>query len=246
MAERVGGASDGLSFWTPALRALWTPAPRLQTALSAYAARALSAHATFAYVPSSARTRVGFEIGGPYLAMHVRANLVEQRDGSSRLARAVACVRARLTATNTSRLFVATMYSANRRALAQALRPHGISVHWLGRSMEAQGESAAASDSALLDMMLMGGATEVLVTPGSTFGYVAQGLAGRRATVYGGTHTSRELVGPSAQDCSAVSTTEPNFHYLRHALRAFRSCRDGEREAKARSSELVHRSSMLH
>ena len=80
-------------------------------------------------------------------------------------------------------------------------------------------ESSAASDSALADMLLMGGAREVLVSPGSTFGYVAQGLAGRRATIYGGTHTSRELVGHDTRHCSAIATSEPNFHFLKHALK---------------------------
>ena len=81
--------------------------------------------------------------------------------------------------------------------------------------MEAQSESASGADSALADMLLMGGAVEVLVTPGSTFGYVVHGLSGGRATLYGGTHTSRELVGPKAGDCTAVRTSEPNFHFLK-------------------------------
>ena len=37
----------------------------------------------------------------------------------------------------------------------------------------------------LVFMLLMGGAVEVLVTPGSTFGYVVHGLSGGRATLYG-------------------------------------------------------------
>ena len=79
--------------------------------------------------------------------------------------------------------------------------------------MEAQASRAKGRFS-LADMVLMGGAREVLVTPGSTFGYVAQGLAGRRAITYGGTHTSRELVGPqqlnarASRRVSQISTSQ--------------------------------------
>ena len=178
--------------------------------------------------------------------MHIRVSLSQQSDGRNRLAEAVTCVRSRLAAANATRLFVATMYQSNRRALSSALAPHGVSVHWFGKSMEAQAESTAGSDSALADMLLMGGAAEVLVTPGSTFGYVAQGLAGSRATTYGGTHTSRELVGKAGPDCAAVATSEPNFHFLQHALRAHRSCKAGAGAALARHSEMYQRSAMKH
>ena len=138
------------------------------------------------------------------------------------------------------------MYQTNRRMLSAELRPHGVRVHWFGKSMEAQAESTAGADSALADMLLMGGAREVLVTPGSTFGYVVHGLSGGRATLYGGTHTSRDLVGPAALDCSAVPTSEPNFHFLRHALRTYPTCRAGAREARARGSDIYERSAMQH
>ena len=226
MAEALEG-DGGLSLWTPGIRSLWRPRPRLGERIDAFMASSGLA-------------------GGAYVAMHVRSNLVEQRDSSRRLSSAVACARSRLAATNSSTLFLATMFSANRRALKEALAPSGIRVQWLGRAIEAQGESREASDGALVDMLLMGRAREVLVTPGSTFGYVAQGLAGRRATVYGGTHTSRELVGPAARDCSSVGTSEPNFHFLKHALRSFSACRVGARAAAARGSALYERSSKLH
>lgn len=218
--------SGGQSLWTPGLQALWTPNARLAARIAAFKAKA------------------GFELGS-YVAMHVRINFADQRDGSRRLHQAITCARTRLVASNTTKLFVATMYASNRRALKEALATDGISVHWLGRAMEAQGESREGSDSALADMVLMGGAREVLVTPGSTFGYVAQGLAGRRAITYGGTHTSRELVGPQQAQCSSVPTSEPNFHFLKHALR-LEACKAGLRNARARGSEIYQRSSMQH
>ena len=46
----------------------------------------------------------------PYVAMHVRSSLADQRDGRQRLDDAVRCARARLAAANASTLFVATMY----------------------------------------------------------------------------------------------------------------------------------------
>ena len=172
--------------------------------------------------------------------------------------------------------FTAHRYSANRKGLSTALSHHGITTHWFGKSVEAQSESASGADSALADMLLMGGAVEVLVTPGSTFGYVVHGpllslLSGGRATLYGGTHTSRELVGPKAGDCTAVRTSEPNFHFLKvravcskakaskptpdpltpsfslqHAIRGYKSCRQGAAEAIKRGSEIYRRSAMQH
>jgi hypothetical protein len=224
-AARVSNASASL--WTPALRAIWRPSPRLAKRLDAYVRRA-SLHSQ------------------RYLAMHIRVNFASQRDGPSKVAGAAACVLSRLRAHNASHLFLATMYASNRRSISASLGLHGIRVHWYGKSMEAQAESTDASDSALADMLLMGGAEEVLVTPGSTFGYVAQGLAGRRATIYGGTHTSRDLVGPAQADCSGVATPEPNFHFLRHAISRYSACRAGARDAKKRGSAMYRLSSMQH
>ena len=226
-ASALAAADAPRSLWTPALRALWKPSARLESRLHAYARQ----------------SQLQSE---PYVAMHMRISLADQRDGQRKLETAAACARSRLAAANASHLFLATMYQSNRRALSAALGRSGVRVHWFGRSMEAQAESSAASDSALADMLLMGGAREVLVTPGSTFGYVAQGLAGRRATVYGGTHTSRDLVGPAARDCSGVATSEPNFHFLRHATNRYESCRAGAREAKKRDSAMYRLSSMQH
>lgn len=222
-----GAAASVPSLWTPGLRALWRPSPRLAARLATY-------------------TRKAALDTERYVAMHVRVNFADQRDGQQKLARAVACARSRLTAANASRLFLATMYASNRKALSSALGPLGVQVHWFGRAMEAQAESTAASDSALADMLLMGGAHEVLVTPGSTFGYVVQGLTGRRATIYGGTHTSRDLVGPAQTDCSAVATPEPNFHFLRHAINRYDECRRGAREAEKRGSTVYRLSAMKH
>ena len=221
------GAAYAPSLWTPAVRALWRPATRLVARIDAF-------------------RRSSQLDAGPYVAMHIRVNFADQSERSRKLESAIECARSRLRASNSSRLFLATMFASNRHAIQAALQPNGISVHWFGKSMEAQAESTASSDSALADMLLMGGAREVLVTPGSTFGYVVQGLAGRRATLYGGTHTSRDLVGPAARDCSAVRTSEPNFHFLRHALSRYAACRLGAQEARKRGSVIYRLSAMQH
>ena len=85
-----------------------------------------------------------------------------------------------------------------------------------------------------------------MVGPGSTFGYVAHGLTGGRATLYGPTHISRDLIGPAGEDCAAVPTSEPHFHFLKHAVRAYASCRLGAANATRRGSELYRRSTVLH
>mgnify|MGYP004357565177 CR=1 FL=1 len=56
----------------------------------------------------------------------------------------------------------------------------------------------------------------------------------------------RELVGHDTRHCSAIATSEPNFHFLKHALKKFGACRAGAKEAHARSSEMYRLSSMQH
>ena len=178
----------------------------------------------------------------PFVAMHVRMSLkARQAENAAR------CARARLAANNASTLFLATLYGANRRMLEQMLRASGHTVVWYGRTLEAQGESQTGSDAALADMWLMGRAQEVMVNAGSTFGYVAQGLSGGRATRYGGTHTSAQFVGKTGpNDCHAVGTAEASFHLLPQAMRASAACRAGEREAWRRSSALFASSTVKH
>lgn len=121
------------------------------------------------------------------------------------------------------------MHEPTRHALAAALP--GVEVIWFGRALGAQGASSRAIVSAVSDMWLMGAGTEarllsfsnlrvdrrarvafitfspplslkVMITPGSTFGYVAHAISGGRATMYGGTHTSHDLIGAtSIHDC---------------------------------------------
>mmetsp|Transcript_26049 Transcript_26049/g.66126 ORF Transcript_26049/g.66126 Transcript_26049/m.66126 type:complete len:94 (-) Transcript_26049:170-451(-) len=93
----------------------------------------------------------------------------------------------------------------------------------------------------------MGRAREVMVNAGSTFGYVAQGLSGGRATRYGGTHTSAQFVGHvGSRDCRDVGTSEASFHLLPSALRASEECRAGEHEARRRDSALLAASMVKH
>ena len=217
------GAQPAVGVWSSALRAVWRPSPRLKARLAAFRAVTRLEHAS-------------------YVGMHIRVNLAEQPP--PRLAAAAACAAARLAAANASTLFVATMFASNRRLLASRLRPMGVRVVSYGKAVEAQGESEATSDSAMADMLLMGGATEVLISPGSTFGYVAHGLSGGRATLYGGTHTSRDLVSRVAGDCLEVPTSEPNFHFLKHALRSYATCRAGAQAARRRGSSLYERSAL--
>lgn len=138
------------------------------------------------------------------------------------------------------------MSDTNRHALAAQLR--GMHVLWHGRAVGVQSASVNATSAAVFDLWAMGAAAEVLVTPGSTFGYVAHGLAGSRATQYGGTHTSREIIGEAMQgaDCRDVGTSEPAFHFLKKAVGRYQSCRAGQRAALSRGSELYRLSSVMH
>ena len=218
-----GGGAGERSLWTPAIRSMWVPRPELLAELSGFAIR----H----------RLDVA-----PFVAMHVRMPLkAKQMENVAR------CARERLAANNASILFLATLFGANRRMLKQSLSESGHALVWFGRTLEAQAESKVGTDAALADMWLMGRAREVMVNAGSTFGYVAQGLSGGRATRYGGTHTSAQFVGNvGPNDCRDVGTTEASFHLLPQATRASTACRAGEREARRRSSALYASSTVKH
>lgn len=64
---------------------------------------------------------------------------------------------------------------------------------------------------------------------GSTYSYVAHGLGGVPAVVYGASHNSAAAHG-GLGDCEAVPTAEAAFHLLNRALGA-PECRAGVKRA---------------
>ena len=91
-------------------------------------------------------------------------------------------------------------------------------VSWYGEAVGVQGESKRQLDAAVLDLWLLATASsEVLVSRGSTYSYVAHGLGNRPATIYGASHNSAAAHG-SLADCARIPTAEPSFHLLRRAL----------------------------
>eukprot|EP00966_Prymnesium_polylepis_P329487 7385173-Prymnesium_polylepis.1 len=137
------------------------------------------------------------------------------------------------------------MHEPTRHALAAALP--GVEVLWYGRAIGAQGASRRATVSAVSDLWLMGAGVEVMITPGSTFGYVAHAISGGRAMLYGSTHTSHDPVGrTSSHDCREVPTTEAAFHFLKHARSRFETCRAGHRNSTLRMGGLYRLSSVVH
>ena len=75
-------------------------------------------------------------------------------------------------------------------------------VSWYGEAVGVQGESKRQLDAAVLDLWLLATASsEVLVSRGSTYSYVAHGLGNRPATIYGASHNSAAAHGSSACDC---------------------------------------------
>ena len=211
--------SGGQSLWTPGLQALWTPNARLAARIAlggqGRLERVIHRNACASTLPISEMA------AGDYVRpLHALA---------------------RVSYFNTTKLFVATMYASNGRALKEALATDGISVHWLGRAMKRRASRAKHVQPS--PIVLMGGAHEVLVTPGSTFGYVAQGLAVavQSPTAARTHHAARR----SSAGSMLERPDEPNFHFLKHALR-LDACKAGLRNARARGSEIYQRSSMQH
>ena len=202
------GGSGGL--WGPALRVLLRPQQRLLDAAAAYV------------------TRAGLGRGGArVVGIHARSPL----DNAARREATLGCARTRLRAQNASVLFLATMARRTRDDFAGGLRRDGVRVEWYGDAVGVQGETRAQLDAAVLDLWLLGTAEELLVSRGSTFSYVAHGLAGRAATVYGLSHNSNAGHGRLGE-CARVPTAEPSFHMLGRAI-GRPACRAGVANASA-------------
>jgi len=220
---RAGGCS-AKGLWGPALRGLIRPRPRLQEAAASFAERS--------------RQRGG---GGATLGIHVRTNLADANE--HKRAAVLRCVKARLAALGASRLFVATMSSSTRSILEHALGPK-TAVLWWGDAVGVQGETPHQLDAAVIDLWLLGNmSSEVLVSRGSTYSYVAHGLSGRRATVYGVSHNSAAS-GGILSDCASIPTTEASFHLARRALQS-KQCRRGISNA-SRASQLWNLSTFAY
>ena len=190
----AGGDSGGL--WGPALRGLMRPQPRLLAAAAAYVAR----------------SGLGLN-GSAVLGLHARSGL----EAPAQRERLFSCARARLKALNASAVFLATMARRTRAQVGEGLRGDAR-VLWYGEAVGVQGESKRQLDAALLDLWLLGSASdEILISRGSTYSYVAHGLGKKPATIYGASHNSAAAHGTLAE-CARVPTAEPSFHLLQRAL----------------------------
>ena len=194
MPAAAGGDSGGL--WGPALRGLMRPQPRLLAAAAAY----------------MARSGLGLN-GSAVLGLHARSGL----EAPAQREHLFSCARARLKALNASAVFLATMARRTRAQVAEGL--HGDArVLWYGEAVGVQGESKKQLDAALLDLWLLGSASdEILISRGSTYSYVAHGLGKKPATIYGASHNSAAAHG-TLKECASVPTAEPSFHLLQRAL----------------------------
>ena len=194
---RPGAAGiDSGGLWGPALRGLMRPQPRLLAAADAYVAR----------------SGLGLN-GSTVLGLHARSGL----EAPAQRERLFSCARARLKALNASTVFLATMARRTRAQVGEGLRGDAR-VHWYGEAVGVQGESKKQLDAALLDLWLLGSASdEILISRGSTYSYVAHGLGKKPATIYGASHNSAAAHGTLAE-CARVPTAEPSFHLLQRAL----------------------------
>ena len=194
---RPGAAGiDSGGLWGPALRGLMRPQPRLLAAADAYVAR----------------SGLGLN-GSTVLGLHARLGL----EAPAQRERLFSCARARLKALNASAVFLATMARRTRAQVGEGLRGDAR-VHWYGEAVGVQGESKKQLDAALLDLWLLGSASdEILISRGSTYSYVAHGLGKKPATIYGASHNSAAAHGTLAE-CARVPTAEPSFHLLQRAL----------------------------
>ena len=86
---------------------------------------------------------------------------------------------------------------------------------------------------------------ELILARGSTYGYLAHGLAGVPATVYGISHVNIERKQAIAH-CGRVPTNEACFHQLGNAIHSSAHCQAGHRNATARHSVLYQLSETSH
>jgi len=115
-----------------------------------------------------------------------------------------------------------------------------LPVLTFGSRPEFQGTTGAHLDSAVLDLLLLSHTGGLILARSSTFGYVAHGLAGRPATIYGTSHVNivsfngTTVIGR----CDTIPTSEATFHRQSHAVQGKNapSCRAGHENATGRGS----------
>ena len=225
-AALSGMESRGGGLWAPLVQTLLRPAPALRARIERFERNELRAISTHPQpsTASSASSRTPL-----LLTMHVRCSFpLSGWCSSNKLASYARCARARIAAArrrDTQRsegaarpvvLFIATMHDRDRRTLAALLSDTGAKVTHVRGAAAERVESGVRwqEDGRVLDTYLLSLGSELLLTPGSTFGYVAIALAAPSAMV------------TMLDTCRSPPMRESPFHVFKHALRTSSACRN--------------------
>lgn len=174
---------------------------------------------------------------GTVLGMHVRSTMTHKGHEQS-----VECVRRVVSTANATAVLLVSMHHRDLDRLSAQLSPV-VKVLRTPPAPPAQGADASHFESAVLDLLYLASTDGLLLSRGSTFGYLAAGLARRPTTIF----SSTSFVGMSGAGkvgtCEVVPSTEPVFHVMGTAVRTTPSCLAASR---APASTLLRLSSLSY
>ena len=199
--------------WTDALHALIRPRAHIERAVAAFHAAHLA--------------------GRPSLGFHLRCVNLDGQCSPRQLAGAASCALSRLGALSNAStmvmratgaatphtparppvLFLATLHRSAREHLRAFLHQRGYEVVWYGENaQERQETSALQEESRWIDALLLRSATSLLLSRGSTFGYVVRALVarrGERSALEDAFHVGTRDRSDHGSDTSASASARP-------------------------------------
>mmetsp|Transcript_15975 Transcript_15975/g.50884 ORF Transcript_15975/g.50884 Transcript_15975/m.50884 type:complete len:237 (+) Transcript_15975:430-1140(+) len=191
----------------------------------------------FSFRKARAFRKENFPREGTVLGMHVRSTMTHQGHEQS-----VECVRRVVSTANATAVLLVSMHHRDLDRLSAQLSPV-VKVLRTPPAPPAQGADASHFESAVLDLLYLASTDGLLLSRGSTFGYLAAGLARRPTTIFSRT----SFVGMSGTGkvgtCEVVPSTEPVFHVMGTAVRTTPSCLAASR---APASTLLRLSSLSY
>jgi hypothetical protein len=200
---RAAAAHDGAPYstglWPRALATLLRPRAHLRSKVRAF-------------------REANFPREGMVLGMHIRSAMTHEEHEQS-----VECARRAMSATNATAVLLVSMHGRELQRLSAQLSPV-VKVLRTPPAPPAQGADASHFEAAVLDMLYLASTDGLLLSRGSTFGYVAAGLARRPATIFSRSPVVQMSKAGKVGTCEVVPSTEPVFHQLSAAVLTMPSC----------------------
>jgi hypothetical protein len=212
------GAPYSTGLWPGALATLMRPHANLQSKVRAFRDE-------------------NFPRGGTVLGMHIRTGMTKKEHEQS-----VECVLQAVSRANATAVLIVSMHEKELQRLSAQLSPV-VKVLRAPPAPPAQGADASHFESAVLDILYLASTDGLLLSRGSTFGYIVAGLARRPATIFSRSPVVHLSGAGKVGTCEVAPSTEPVFHQMASAVRGSPSCLAASR---APASTLLRLSSLSY